>query len=82
MRLPEAENFRDFMAKTEPSLLFSVPSFYRKLAGVMTDSDKKYLSQIRAFVSAGERLPVPITRFGKILPARRFLIPMAHLKPF
>ena len=26
----------------------------------MADSDQKYLSQIRAFVSAGERLPVPI----------------------
>ena len=62
---PEAKNFRDFMAKTKPSLLFSVPSFYRKLAGVMADSDQKYLSQIRAFISAGERLPLPIDQAWK-----------------
>ena len=30
---PEAENFRDFMAKTEPSLLFSVPSFLSEISG-------------------------------------------------
>lgn len=69
---PDAENFMDFITQMSPSLVFSVPSFYRKMTAFAA-SQQAGLAPCRAFVSAGERLPAGINQAWREICGRPIL---------
>ncbi|MDA0225897.1 MAG: AMP-binding protein, partial [Proteobacteria bacterium] len=55
----EAETVAALIARHAPTAVFSVPSFYRRLLA-LPPAQRRGLSKVRHYVSAGERLPVSV----------------------
>jgi benzoate-CoA ligase len=53
---PKAEEILERARRTRPTVLYSVPSLYRKMLAAGGEVDRA-LASVRRFVSAGERLP-------------------------
>jgi len=68
----ELEQIRAIVARHKPTAVFSVPTLYRRLLGLVPEQLAPF-GEVRHYVSAGERLPQPVFEGWRAATGREIL---------